>query len=104
MNNVTTDALGTAKALKKKEEYEPILVQGFLANVIRKAQDDFEYFDNHKAYIAEGLSAIRYIRMDLYPDDSNKDLVEAKLDKIESCLLDYLYYLNLMESKKGHAI
>lgn len=99
-----TGALEAAKAAKKKEEIEPILVKGQLAFSVRKAREDFEYFHYEKADAADGLAAVRYLRNELCPSDDDYNQVKRGLDCIENAIYNLLYYIGIMESEEGNAL
>ena len=103
MNN-ETGALEAAKAAKKKEEIEPILVKGQLAFHIRKTRDDYEFFHYEKADAADGLAAVRYFRNELHPSDDNYNSIKKGLDSIENSIYNLLFYIGLMESEEGNAL
>lgn len=88
----------------KSEVIEPILVGGQLAFIIRKAQDDCEYFHYDKADAADGLAALRYIQNELSPSDTNYKALKSKLTCIENSIYNLLYYIGLMESEDGNSI
>lgn len=104
MNNEIKRDLESAKAAKKKEEMESILVKGQLAFAIGKAREDLEYFLYDKADAADGLAVVRYLKNELRPSDENYKLIKKGLDCIENSIYNLIYYIGLMESEDGNAI
>lgn len=88
----------------KKQEIEPILVNGQLAFTIRKARENCEYFHYDKADAADGLTAVRYLLNELCPSDDNYKAVKSRLASIENSIYNLLYYIGLMESEDGNSI